>query len=366
MHPPHLPNPVCDIKQHDRWLRVKLIITVAVFGLLAGITGASMALGWIWPGYGGGDTWIVSQNRSTASRGNLDEVIYKESAEKIYSVYRDMSHADSLVYLSEDNKIGEAAAISSDGWMVMYVPKNTSVAGFAKWRVLGSDGATYEVAKTIFDPYVRLVYFKVSVPSGNDETKSTVTQFKVASFLEVVSAYDDIYVRENNDWRFSQTLSKQPQTFGSIRLDSAINYSFPVNSNFQAGTVAINNRGRVAGFVMENNMLLPSMAVIRIMPGVLSRQVIEYPSFGAVGWFSVDQPVIYNNARIEGFAVDRVWSKKSQLRRGDVITEINGQIVSDENLWYTIGDSKATLTVWRAGKIFDLPADIIKAGADSI
>lgn len=366
MYPPHLPNPICEIKHHDRWLRVKLIITVAVFGLLAGITGASIALGWIWPGYGGGDTWIVSQNRSTASRGNLEEAIYKESAEKIYTVYRDVSRADALTYLGADNKIGEAAAISSDGWMVMYISKNAAISGYGKWRLLGFDGATYEVQKILFDEYTRLAYFKVLPKAENSETKSTVTQFKVSSFLDAISPFEDIYVRENDDWRYSQTLSKRPQIFGNSRLDSAINYAFFIDGDFKPGTVAINSRGRVAGFVMENNMLLPSIAVTRIMPGVLSREIIEYPSLGVVGWFSTDQPVIYGESSIDGFAVDRGWSKKTKLRRGDVITEINGQIVADENLWYTIGDSETTLTVWRAGKIFDLPAEIIKAGTGSL
>jgi hypothetical protein len=366
MHPPHLPNPSCDIKQHDRWLTIRLMIVAAIFGLLAGVTGASMALGWIWPGYGGGDTWIVSQNRSTTARENLEAVIYKESAEKIYSVYRDASRADAMTYLSADNKIGEAAAISSDGWMVMYVPKNVSTALSAKWQVLGVGGESYSVQKTLFDPYTRLIYFKVSPDKNSNEAKSTVTQFKVSSFLDNVAAFEDIYVRENNDWLYSRTLSREPRVFGNTRLDAAINHAFSVDGNFEPGTVAINNRGRVTGFIMENNLLLPSEAVTRVMPGVLGREVIEYPSFGAIGWFSADQPVIYNGAKIDGFAVDRVWSKKSQLKRGDVITEINGQIVGDESLWYTIGDSKASLTVWRAGKIFDLPAQIITAGTNSI
>ncbi len=366
MHPPHLPNPICNIKQHDSWLRIKLIITVAIFGLLAGITGASMALGWIWPGYGGGDTWIVSQIRSTADRDNLEEVIYKESAEKIYSVYRDISRVDTLTYLSAENKIGEAAAISSDGWMVMYAPKTVVVSGYGKWLLIGSDGSTYNVQKVLFDSYTRLVYFKVSLQVEKNETANTVTQFKVTSFLDEISSFDDIYIRENNDWRYSRTLSKQSQVFADAWLDSAVNYSFSIDGNFKPGTVAINNRGRVAGFVMENNLLLPSVAVTRIMPGVLSHETVEYPSLGVVGWFSTDQPVIYKGSKIDGFAVNRVWSKQSKLRRGDVIMEINGQIVADEKLWYTIGNSEATLTIWRAGKVFDLPVEIISAGSDAI
>ena len=366
MHPPHLPNPSCDVKQHERWLRVKLMIIVAIFGLLAGITGASMALGWIWPGYGGGDTWIVSQNRTLASRGNLEAVIYQESAEKIFTVYRDFTKIESLSYLSAENRLGEAAAISSDGWMVMYVAKNISTVGSAKWRVLGEDGVIYSVQKTLFDPYTRLMYFQVAAEAGKDEAKGTVRQFKVSSFLENISSFEEVYVRENNDWRYSRTLSGRPRVFGDTRLDAAINHAYSMEGEFAAGTVAINNRGRVVGFVMENNLLLPSVAVTRIMPGVLGREAIEYPSLGAVGWFTADQPAVYNSTTLHGFIVDRVWSKKTKLRRGDVIEEINGQIVDGETLWYNIGDSQASLTIWRAGKIFDLPAEIITAGPDSL
>jgi len=126
--PPHLPPPVCNIADHKKWLRLKLILASAAFGLLAGLSGASILLGWIWPGYGGTDVWTVTeQNRSALSKVQLEEKIAKEIQERIFSVYARATAFNSDSYLKKSDKLGEGVAISSDGWLAMYLPDYNGV-----------------------------------------------------------------------------------------------------------------------------------------------------------------------------------------------------------------------------------------------
>lgn len=361
---PHLPAPSCNIKGHERWINLKCILASSFLGLVAGVSGASIVLGWIWPNYGEGDTWIVSRSKGVSTGTNLEEIVRKESTERIFSVYRGSSKIDSLEYLPLSEKIGEAVAISSDGWLAMYVKQGISAAITGKLRIISSDGAVFAAEKYLFDYQTKIAYIKISGSVKTSAEDSATTQFKVASFEEIGREYQEIFVHESGDWRFAETGYRKNLPPLTSRIDSAPSYVYSLNGNFSAGSVAITARGRVAGFITDTNELIPAVALTRIMPGVLDRQKIEYPSFGVSGWFSEIQPAFSQGNKLTGFVVANVWSRASKLRRGDVIMEINGQIIRDESLWYNIGDKEVTLTISRAGKVFDLTAVIIKASSD--
>lgn len=360
MYPPHLPSPLCNIKNHQRWINIKIILSASFLGFIAGISGASIALGWIWPNYGEGDTWIVSRN---VSRGmNLDEIVRKESSDRVLSVYRSHTKLGDLTYLPYKDKIGEAVVISSDGWLAMYTEEDFSLLPVTKMRALSVGGTIYEINRHLFDRRAGVAYFKISAIS--ETGADSVSQFKVASFEDMDLSYQDVFVKTEDGWQYAQAGYKKFITSDTDRLDSAISYRYQLNGNFSGGQVVINNRGRVVGFVTEQNEMLPINALTRIMPGVLSRSKIEYPSFGVYGWYSSVQPVIADGVELSGFVVADVWHKNSQLKRGDVITEINGQIVRDETLWYNIGEKAVVLTVVRNGKVIDISTETVVAGSE--
>lgn len=335
--------------------------------LFAGLTGGIMALGWIWPNYGGGDTWVVSQTRVETSHSALEEAVRKESAEKIFSVYSDYSVLDSVNYLAIEDKISDAIVVGSDGWLAMRVSQKPPVFYPARWRAISSAGTIYKVEKYLFDPYAKISYIKISLLETGAKDRQAAVQFKVAGFEESVNLFDEVFVFEKGEWRYSRVIfSSNTKPPANGRLDSAPSRVYGLEGIFVDGSVVVNHKGRVVGLVGDNSLLLPSGYLTNILPLVLSKQVIEYPSFGVSGWFSFEQPVFDESGQAQGFAVASVWNKNSKLRKGDVVLEINGQIVRDEKLWYNISAGEAVLTVLRSGKIIELTNGVFYANSESV
>ena len=113
--------------------------------------------------------------------------------------------------------------------------------------------------------------------------------------------------------------------------------------------------GTSGRILTEKNSLLPSFYITRILSKLLSQQAISYPSLGVDGWFSEEQPIVFGKEWAQGFMVTNVWSAVNPLRRGDVLMEINGRIVSADNLWYIIsGDQTLNAKILRGGKTLDV------------
>ncbi len=348
--PPHLPPAACSIDQHRQWERIKLISIAVFFGLLAGITGASVILGWVWPGLGGGDSWILSRNIDTATREVLSDQVRVELEDRVGVVYRDLSSAAGFDYLNQDKKIGEAFVVSSDGWLVMYNFDFDN--NFKNWRVLLKNGNAYNVQKVLRDTNSNLVYLKIS-------STDVGAQFKVMSFGDDVKNQSDVFVFNHGIWKRAIVLGKIARAFRPIHLDSAPSQAYELNQNFAAGDIVATAQGKIVGVVSIDNYVLPGQYFTNVLPGVLSMQKVAYRSLGAYGWFSEEQPIVYNDGKISGFAVTKIFGD-SQLRVGDVILEINGQIVTPDNLWYNvINNQSVKLKVLRKDKNIEV-VQIIK------
>ena len=351
--PPHLPPPSCNIQSHHRWQRLKLLGAAAFFGLLAGLSGASMMLGWIWPLYGEGDVWSVAKSRSTLSRSQLEERVKLEVADRVATVYGAVSSVGVANYFNAKDKLAEAVIVSSDGWLVMSALSGRT--DYKNWRVLLVDGSVYPLAKILADRYVGLVYLKLAL--GKDAAAGR--QFKVVSFGDKISPLDEVFAYQDKNWRYGWVQYPVYNSAGRARLDSAAGPSFALNGSFAPGAVVIGVQGRVLGFVSADGLLLPNSFLTRILPGVLSSQKISYPSLGAEGWFSEEQPIIIGTEKVNGFMVSRVWSAGSNLLRGDVILEINGYVATADNLWYNLSNQSVKLKIWRNGKIVEIESQVM-------
>ncbi len=334
--PPHLPAPTCSIEQHARHERLKFFFIAAFFGVLGGLTGASILLGWIWPGYGGGDTWSFSAYHAGAVVNPLEGRVAEDSSDRLVSVYKDTSVAGETRYLTDKNKVGEAVVLSTDGWLVMYTPSFDGV--IKNWQVLDADGQVLPLEKTLFDRVAGLLYLKV------------VSQDRVVAFADVPKIGDDVFVHENGRWTQAAIESTDGSLFELSHLDSAPTTAYVVTRSFEAGAPVFSRQGRLVGFIAKNNLILPVESFAPIVTSVLSGQGVRYPSFGVEGLFDEDEPIIISGKRVSGFLVQKVLVKNSLLKRGDVILEVNGQIVTKPILWHTMYSNKEVrAVVLRAG-----------------
>jgi S1-C subfamily serine protease len=97
------------------------------------------------------------------------------------------------------------------------------------------------------------------------------------------------------------------------------------------------------------------------LPKVLSQQPLSYPSLGVDGWFGDEQTIISEKIKVQGFMVTNVWSASSVLRRGDVLLEVNGRIVTPDNLWYTINNNQTVkVKILRATKVVELETKVVQ------
>ncbi len=345
MLPPHLPPKSCSIENHRRLRRLKFLGVAVVFGLIAGMSGASMMLGWIWPRFAEGEAWITSYTRPSMSRVQLENHVREEISTRIVSIYKGSISAGGVSYLNK--KIGDGVMVSSDGWLAMYLPGYDG--GYKSLQVVTGDNKVSQPESAIFDKYSNILFLKIQD-----------RQFKVVSFIDSVLVSDDLFVFQDLYWYHGFIL--YPILSGSIpHFDLAPLQFYSLSGLFGAGRVAVNNQGRVAGFITEKNLLLPSFYIARILPKVLSQKTVSYPSLGADGWFSDEQPIVFGKEKIKGFYVANVWSPASVLRKGDVITQVNGRVVEPDNLWYIINDSQSVdAKVLRGGKQLDLKVKIIQ------
>ncbi len=345
MHPPHLPPKTSNIETHRLWKRLKILLTIVVFSLLAGMSGASMMLGWIWPRFAEGDTWITSYTSPGLSRAQLENRIREEVSSRIVTVHRGLSNLSGANYLNK--KIGDGIMLSSDGWLAMYQPNYDN--NFKNLYIVTGDGKVLQPEKAMLDKYSGILYIKIQ--DG---------QFKVSGFNEESSSLDDVFIFHNSYWYHGSVLYPS-LSYQIPHLDSAPVLTYSLNGSFGVGEVAINNQGRVVGFVTEKNLLLPSFYLTRILPKVLSQQALAYPSLGVDGWFGDEQTIVVEKTKLQGFMVTNVWSASSVLRRGDILLEVNGRIVTPDNLWYTINNSPTVnVKILRGTKTLEFEAKVVQ------
>jgi hypothetical protein len=268
--------------------------------------------------------------------------------DRVATVYSRISSSHGVNYFSDNDKIGEAVAVTSDGWLVMQ--HVGSVNGYKSWQVLFND-EVYKITNILTDQNTGLAYFKLATNeqvAGRDGS-----QFKVVSFENSLARVgDEVYVLQNGGWQYAIVKQLLPKAINLPHADSAPVARYSLNINIESGEVVIDKTGKVIGVVTDDSLVLPAQYISRVLAGVLEKKIIFYPSFGLEGWFDFEQPIVVGTESLKGFLATK---GSGNVRSGDVITEINGQIVNEENLWYNLDATSAVrVKIIRAGKILEV------------
>ncbi len=353
-YPPHLPPPSCSLEKHHQWERLKIVLVATGFGLAAGLSGAAVMLGWIWPKGGEGDIWAINRATNNSARGDIIERGESRMSDKIFTIYQKLSSSGGVGYFAPGDKLADAIVITSEGWVVAYLP--TFDGKYKDWRILGERGIVYQAAQALLDHRSGLVYIKLAPPA---DMKNNQEQFKVVIFSDGVNRLDDVLIFQDGAWQSSFSLG-QTWLPGESHLDTAPRSAYALGDKFKPGAIAIDNQGRVVGFLVKEAVVLPATAITRVLPGIQTNLRLLYPSLGAEGWFSKERPLLANNKRIDGFLVTRVVSSRSLLRKGDILMEINGREINSDNIWYNRNEGKVRLKISRGGKLMELETGIVE------
>jgi len=348
MHAPHLPERKENLELNDLFSRLRLIFLSVILALFAGLAGALVALGWVWPYAGEGDTWAMSQSRTSLSLKQLEEMVKQEMGSRVVSVYKNSSMIYGTEYFEPENKLANAMIIGSDGWLVMYYPQ--AIPNYKNWKIVFDDGMVYQIEKVVKDNYADLLYVRVKPLVDKDK------QFKIVSFSDKpINSGDEIYVFQDGNWHFSYIKFPVYLDATNSHLDSAPILTYSLNNNFKSGSVVINRQGRIIGIVNDDFTLLPYQAITHIMPSVLSDSKITYPSLQIKGWFSEEMPVRTTDGLTSALVVTKILNTKSPFRLGDIITAIDGQKISANTYYQNISSQEnVTVNILRGDKPLEL------------
>lgn len=353
MFPPHLPSPMSSISQHRQWQGIKFILFITGFGFVAGVSGAAVLLGYIWPNLVA-QNLDINQSKTVSSHITLDSRTAHDADERIVKIFRLADGVGGAQILNNGSFMGYGLVVSSDGWLATYnknLPSN-----FNNWQVLFADGTVKNIVKIILDQVAGIAYLKV----GNNKNANINFSFKAATFYEQNTPPDDVYVLQGGYWRRASVLEQNFGEATTAHLDSAPMAKYLIDGVFAAKLPVIDGQARFVGFMASPNEFISALAITRLLPAILSRGVVEYPSLGVDGWFNEEAPILVNGSRQSGFVISRVW-QNGVLKRGDVISEINGAVVNPGNWWYAVsGNSSVNIKIWRAGKTQNVSSKIIK------
>jgi len=209
----------------------------------------------------------------------------------------------------------------------------------------------YKLTNILSDPQAGLVYLKLA--DNKQVTGREGAQFKVVVFgNELAHVGDEVYVLQNGEWQYAIIKQFLAHAESIPHLDSAPVTRYLVNINVEPGQMVIDKAGKVLGIAGKDNLILPARYVVRVLNGVLEKKIVFYPSFGLEGWFDNEQKIAVGNESLAGFAVTK---GSGNVKAGDIITEINGLIVNEDNLWYNINATSAVrVKIMRAGKILEV------------
>lgn len=334
-----------------------MIGAATFFGLCAGVTGAAVLLGWIWPGFGGEYAYLSARQPASLARQAVADEAKVKIAEKVFSIYQRSTLLGGVRSLDPSDHIADGVVGVTSGWLVGYVPGFNG--RFKDWIIVGPTASLYQATKVLADKRSGLIYIKIArlTPAGSSVFAE---QFKVAAFTDTAETFDDILVLEDGQW-YSTFLGKAVGAVsGSSYLDTAPSYNFTLPTPFKNGSLAIDGQGNVIGFVVGGSKLMPISFLTGVLEGIEERPRVTYPTLGVEGWFERDRPLFVNGAPTVGFLVNAIVAGRSGLRKGDVVLEINGRPMTFRNLWYTIGDKTVRLKVLRAGKAIELEVAVIE------
>jgi len=343
---PHLPAPTCNVSTRKNLNRLGLLFFVVFMAFVSGLSGAMIAVSWLYPTYQEGQ--II--RTSVVGRADLvpDAVLTIQTRQKILTIFDKRKKIDGKFYGTEAI-VNEAAVISSDGWAVAYL--NNFVSGQEKnWELQDNQGNSYAVDKFAYDAVSSLLYLKVN-GSG----------LRAMVFLNTknLSKGTALWSFHNKNWKNTVLGDyKNINANKKVYLIWLPQYEFSLSSELEAGSLVIDDNGQFVGFVGDKANLIGSVLIENQISSVLGSGTIKYFGLSESGY--IIKSALKDNYwqdLLGYYIMDAGGNYKTTLPlKGDVIVNINNEPVDEYNIYRQIlqAPNEFNLTVLRDGKEVEL------------
>ncbi len=351
MFPPHLPPPSSNLKSHQQFERLKIIFVATIFGLLSGVSGAAVLLGWIWPLTAGGDNFFLSRFSSVVPREQIQSRAQLKIADEIFTIYQKVTTLGKARYFSESDRIADAVMGVTSGWVILDAP---NYGGFTKdWVAVAANGSLYNVKRALYDKRTGILFLNISRPGVAD------LQFRVVNFHTNIKQHDEVFVYEDGQWHSTLVLGPS-RGFSEGHLDSAALPTYNLADRFRSGSVVIDAEGNMVGFVNDHSAVFTLQNEDYFLNGLENKKQLSYRSLGVEGWYTDEKLLVINEEKLIGFIVNKVLANRQYFQKGDVILSVNGRDADRINVWNSVLGDKVRVTVWRAGKTIESVVDVVE------
>lgn len=350
--PPHLPKKTCSVKLHNNVLTFKIFIFYLLISLFTGITGSIITFSWIFPNYNNSEFYLFKYNSNTDYNQNeqADNILLRRFQYNTVRIFDKSSKIYNDFYAT-DSFVGRAVLLSSNGWAVLYDP-DFNYSKTKNWSVIDYKGIEHEIENTVYDSENYFVYLKLS---GEE--------FHVVSFADVnnLDIGNKIWVAEKDT--LGRSFVKERIVAESIPFWASDNYFLfktdKINYKFN---IVFDDQGKILGFLNEDATIKPIWKVEKDLASVLENSFIKQNDLDFKGYFVRQEQNLKiesdNTEMIKGFYVVQLkkYLFKNHVQVGDIILEINGREVNEDNLAYLIinMNESQTIKVWRNSEKIDI------------
>ena len=280
---------------------------------------------------------------------------------------------------SLDSTIGTGFMISQNG---IIVTNKHVVEGLGNYSVVTKDGQKYEIKKIYKDPLLDLALVQIdgsniaSLQMG-DSSKLKVGQMVIAIGNALGRLTNTVTVGVVSGLGRKVTAG-DPFSGLEESLDNLIQTDAAINPGNSGGPL-LNSKGEVIGvnvatteFAQNIGFAIPINTVKPIIDEFVQKGFVSRPYLG-IKYRFISQDVAILNQIPQGAYIQEVLAsgpaKVSGIKEGDIITQIDGQLIDAENKVAEI-ISKANIgqhleiTVWRSGKEVKLTAILTESTSE--
>jgi hypothetical protein len=347
--PPHLPNQACRVDTYHRLQSIKWLLLFAFLAFVAGASASVMVSSWFLPQYEAVQfVERVGSNNQIIFTNIPNSLTKKQTEQRLMNIY-DKRKKTGEYYLV-DSFVARAAIVSSDGWLVSYMPDYT-LSKEKNWEVISYQDISYDIEKSVYDSVNSLLYLKVSAES-----------LRVIDFpaWQNINLGTHVWSLNLGEWQENIIKNFIISSSNSTKIDKA-DYSFGFVEPVLVGSIIVGDNGQLIGFADEHNNLFPSWGIEKNLTLLLDNGKIKNNLLSWQGDFVYGDFDEGNAKNDFGFYVkysdDRVTT--STVGAGDVILEVDGQAVDKfrlaEQIW--LAGDQFLVVVWRDEKRIVIEVD---------